>query len=321
MLRICFIAALVFCALAAAQQNSSNSPAADLVTVGCSVVAHDGTPVRNLTPAEIALTDNGHVRPIGNLWSASDLPLTLALIADTSGDQAEPSAQSREAITDFLNHALTSHDRGMLIQLGRQAWLLGDFTGGNPKAVDAAVEKIGTHQGKQTNVVGPTCRNQRPPHSCGPTALWHSLYHTALALKPISGRKAIVILSEGVDTGSDVTLEDTIEVAQTAGVAVYAVKYLSPASLSSVKSTVIEKLTKGLDRLSHETGGLTFSGSGKKDAEVFSRIESALRGTWVIGFTPPSDARDGRFHKLDVKTPRSNLVTRCPSGYWAQNGG
>lgn len=321
MLSLRFIPALIFCALAAVQQNSAGSSEADLITVACSVADRSGTPVRNLTPAEIALTDNGQPREISNLRSESDLPLTIALIADISDDHAGNFAQHREEVTDFLKHALGPRDHAMVIQLGRQAWLLSDFAGGNPKAVDAAVEKIGTHQGKQTNVVGPTCRNPRPPHSCGPTALWHSLYYTAQALKPVTGRKAIVILSEGVDTGSDVTLEDTIEAARTAGAAVYAVKYSSPTTLSSMKSSVIEKFSKGLDRISHETGGLTLAGSEKKDAEVFSRIESALRGTWVIGFTPPPGARDGRFHKLEVKTPRSNLLVRCPPGYWAPTGG
>ena len=320
MLRPGFIPAFVLCAFAAAQQPSA-PPGADLVTVGCSFVSHDGAPVRNLTRAEIALADNGQARQIGNLWSESDLPLTLALIADVSEDQAETFARHREAVTDFLSHSLGPRDRGKLIQLGRQAWLLSDFTGGNPKAVEAAVEKIGTHQGKQTNVVGPTCRNRRAPHSCGPTALWHSLYYTAVALKPLTGRKAVVILSEGVDTGSDVTLEDAVEAAQTAGVAVYAVKYSEPTRLATVKSSVIEKFSKGLDRLAHESGGFTLAGSERKDAEDFSRIESALRGTWVVGFTPPPDARNGRFHKLEVKTPRSNLLVRCPAGYWAQTGG
>ncbi len=315
------IPALVFCALAPAQQNPAVPPASDLVTFACSVAARDGTPVRNLTSAEIVLTDNGQHRDISNLWSESDLPLTVALIADVSEDQVQAFAQHRAVVTDFLKRVLGPRDRGMLIQLGRQAWLLSDFTGGNARAVDAAMEKIGTHQGKQTNVVGPACRNPRPPHSCGPTALWHSLYYTALALKPITGRKAIVILSEGVDTGSDVTLEDTIEAAQTAGAAVYAVKYSPPTTLSTVKSSVLEKFSKGLERISHETGGVTFAGAEKKDAEVFSRIESALRGTWLIGFTPPSGARDGRFHKLEVKTPRSNLFVRCSPGYWAQTGG
>lgn len=320
-MKLHFIPALAFCLIAAAQQNAPVSGGDDLVKVTCSVTGRDAAPVRNLTPAEITLTDNGQPREISNLWSESDLPLTVALIADISEDQAETFAPHREAVADFLKHSLGPRDRGMVIQLGRQAWLLSDFTGGNPKAVDEAMEKIGTHQGKQTNVVGHACRNPRPPHSCGPTALWHSLYYTALALKPLTGRKAIVILSEGVDTGSDVSLEDTIEVAQTAGVVVYAVKYSEPTRLSTVKSSVIEKLAKGLDRLTHETGGLTLAGSEKKDTEVFSRIESALRGTWIIGFTPPSDARNGRFHKLDLKTPHRNFLTRCPVGYWAPSGG
>jgi hypothetical protein len=62
---------------------------------------------------------------------------------------------------------------------------------------------------------------------------------------------------------------------------------------------------------------LTFPNPGKKTAEVFSRIETDLRGMYVLGFTPPADSRDGKFHKLEVKTTRANLVVRSRSGYLA----
>ena len=50
---------------------------------------------------------------------------------------------------------------------------------------------------------------------------------------------------------------------------------------------------------------------------MFSKIESDLRNMYVLGFTPPADARDGRFHRLDVTTTRPDLVVRSRAGYWA----
>ena len=73
-----------------------------------------------------------------------------------------------------------------------------------------------------------------------------------------------------------------------------------------------------MDRLSRETGGLTFPSPGRKIAEVFSEIESDLRNMYVLGFTPPSGARDGMFHKLEVSTARTNLMVRSRAGYWAR---
>jgi Ca-activated chloride channel homolog len=63
---------------------------------------------------------------------------------------------------------------------------------------------------------------------------------------------------------------------------------------------------------------VTFPNPGRKTSEVFSQIESDLRNMYVLGFTPPEDARDGKFHKLEVKTVRKDLVVRTRAGYWAR---
>ena len=83
---------------------------------------------------------------------------------------------------------------------------------------------------------------------------------------------------------------------------------------------IAEKFTKGLEHVDHETGGLTLSNPGKKLAEGFSRIEADLHNTYVLAFAPPPDARDGRFHKLEVKAAKGDFVVRARAGYWAPNG-
>jgi VWFA-related protein len=139
-------------------------------------------------------------------------------------------------------------------------------------------------------------------------------------LKPVAGRKAIVVLSDGMDTGSDITLTDLIEMAQSAETVVYSIKYANPMRFISITATIAQAVSRGLDRLSRETGGLVFPNPGRKTSEVFSQIEAELRNLYVLGFTPPADARDGKFHKLDVKTAREDLVVRNRVGYWARTG-
>lgn len=320
LLRYHFIPALAFAALLAGQTDIQEKPDiqvnVELVTVASSVTDHNGAPVRNLTLADFNLSDNGQPREISNVWQESDLPLTVALIADVSGSQTGYVKDHREAIAQFLKQVIGPRDRAMIVQVAQQAWLVSDLTS-SQEALDAALEKIGTHQGKQARLVGPTCRNARVPHSCGGTALWHGLYHTAMALKKITGRKAIVVLSDGIDTGSDVSVTDAVEAAQSAEAVVYSIKYSSPARFLSIGAMVAEAVSHGLERVDRETGGLTFPNPGKKTAEVFSRIETDLRGMYVLGFTPPPEARDGKFHKLEVKTTRGNVVVRSRAGYFA----
>jgi len=127
-----------------------------------------------------------------------------------------------------------------------------------------------------------------------------------------------VVLSDGMDTGSDISLTDLIEMAQSAEAVVYSIKYANPMRFISITATIAQAASRGLERLSRETGGLTFPNPGRKTSEVFSQIESDLRNLYVLGFTPPDDARDGKFHKLDVKTDRKDLVVRFRAGYWAR---
>jgi VWFA-related protein len=203
-----------------------------------------------------------------------------------------------------------------VVEVAQKSWLISGLTSSSGD-LSAAVERIGTSEGKKSPVLGPVCRNNSFPHGCGGTALWHGLYYTAKELRPVPGRKAIVVLSDGLDTGSDIRLNDLIEMAQSAGTLVYSIKYASPMRFLSIGGAIAQAVSHGLERVSRETGGLSFPNPGHRTSEVFSRIESDLRNMYVLGFTPPADARDGRFHRLDVTTTRPDLVVRSRAGYWA----
>jgi Ca-activated chloride channel family protein len=289
----------------------------DLVTVACSVTDHDGAPVKNLKLEDFTLRDNGQPRQIRNFWQEQDLPLTIALVADVSGSQAGFVKSHRDAVAQFLQQVMGPRDRAMIAEVARDTRLISGLTGSLDE-LSAAVEKIGTAEGKHSPLLGPPCRNSSVPRSCGGTALWHALYYAALELKPVPGRKAMVVLSDGMDTGSDVTLANLIETAQSAEAVVYSIKYENPMRFLSITATIVQAASRGMERLSRETGGVTFQNPGRKTAEVFAAIESDLRNMYVLGFTPPDDAHDGKFHKLEVKSTRSGLIVRARAGYWSQ---
>ena len=309
--------ALISAALLNAQQTADIRVDVDLVTVSCSVTDRSGVPVKGLKREDFELRDNGQPREIANFWQESALPLTIAFVADVSGSQAGFIKSHREAVAKFFQQVMSPADHAMVVEVSKQAELLSDLTDSSD-VLSAAVERIGTREGKESPLLGPPCRNSSFPHTCGGTALWHGLYYAAGQLKPVTGRKAIIILSDGMDTGSDISLTDVIKMAQSAEVVVYSIKYASPMRFISLAATIAQAVSHGMERLSRETGGLTFSNPGRKISEVFSQIESELRNMYVLGFTPPNDARDGTFHKLDVTTIRPDLVVRSRSGYWAR---
>ena len=305
--------------LLAAQQKPDISVDVDLVTVACAVTDHSGVPQKGLALVDFDLRDNGQPREVRNLWQESDLPLTVALVADVSGSQAGFIKSHREAVAQFLTQVIGPRDRAMVVEVAHDSRLISDLTG-SVNDLHAAVERIGARAGVQAPQLGPPCRNTSFPRTCGGTALWHGLYYAAKQLKPVSGRKAIVVLSDGMDTGSDITLTNLIEMAQSAEVVVYSIKYANPMRFISIIGHLecgAQAVSRGLDRLSRETGGVAFPNPGRKISEVFSQIESDLRSVYVLGFTPPADGRDGKFHKLEVKTVRPDLVVRARTGYWA----
>jgi VWFA-related protein len=309
--------ALISAALLNAQQPPDIRVDVDLVTASCSVTDRGGVPVKGLKREDFNLRDNGQPREITNFWQESDLPLTIAFVADVSGSQAGYVKSHREAVAKFFQQVLSPADRAMVVEVAQQSRLLSDLTA-SPDALSAAVERIGTHEGKESPLLGPPCRNASFPHTCGGTALWHGVYYATRQLKPVTGRKAIIILSDGMDTGSDISLTNVIEMAQSADVVVYSIKYASPMRFISLAATIAQAVSHGLERLSRETGGLSFANPGHKISDVFSQIESDLRNMYVLGFTPPSDARDGLFHKLDVVAARPGLNVRSRAGYWAR---
>jgi VWFA-related protein len=126
------------------------------------------------------------------------------------------------------------------------------------------------------------------------------------------------VMSDGMDTGSDISLVNLIEMAQSAGVLVYTMKYPNRARYFSISVAIAQAVSHGLERISRESGGLSFSNPGKNTSEVFSQIEADLRNMYVLGITPADPARDGKFHKLDVSTVRADLSVRSRAGYWAR---
>jgi Ca-activated chloride channel family protein len=101
---------------------------------------------------------------------------------------------------------------------------------------------------------------------------------------------------------------------------VYAIKYVDArVDPASAGISIRKSAERGLERLTDETGGYTFPNPGDKLTEVFARIEQDLRNQYVLGFTPPPEARDGRFHKLELKMKRQGLTARSRIGYYAQS--
>jgi len=310
MRRILFFAVALVCC---AQEPPDIKVDVGLVTVATSVSNREGAPVKNLRREDFELLDDGKPREVQYFWQETDLPLTIGLIADVSGSQMGEISKHREDLTRFLAQVMSPRDRAFLVTVGGQVKLVTDLTS-SIEELSAGVDGIELRRGAGTQLGEPCGRRRR---GCG-TPLWDGIFAAArLKMRPLSGRKALIVLSDGLDAGSSRNLTDAIEAAQSADTLVYTIRSFGMIARFSPMTRIRATVSNPMRRLSAETGGKAFS-SPPDPTAIFAEIADDLRNLYVLGFTPPEAARDGKFHKLEVKIPKTGGTIRARKGYTAQ---
>jgi Ca-activated chloride channel homolog len=288
----------------------------NLVPVTFSVTDGKGTPIRDIRRSELKLSDDQRPREITFFGEESGLPLTVGLVVDMSASQARFYERHREDMRRFVTGVLKPGDRAFLMSLGdkNQIRLVTDLTG--------SAEELGSG----VDALDRCGRGSRNPFACR-SPIWSAVFTAArIKMKSVTGRKAIVLLSDGEDTGGPQSLTDAIEAAQDADAPVYAMVFnpfagrvallagaVAPAAL--VASKIAEARMR---RLAEETGGRYYDASKKDSAAgVFAQIEEDLRNLYVAGFSVPEADRDGKFHELKIETTRDGVRIRARKGYVA----
>jgi VWFA-related protein len=222
-------------------KTTTLSLSANLVNLPVIVRDKKGTLIQNLTKADFVLTVDGHAQTIRYFDRDQNLPLTLGLLVDTSESQRSVLDEERNASSAFLDSMLTpakttanstdakTADRAFIVQFARQVELLQDLTPSRPK-LQAAVQQIGTES--------PSSRTSSDPdesdsgsgsgraHRGGGTTLYDAVFLSGDELmRKQQGRKALVILSDGVDRNSKERLNSAIEAAQRADTIIYAIYF------------------------------------------------------------------------------------------------
>ncbi len=291
----------------------------NLVAIATEVTDASGAPARNLRAEDFEVRDNGRAQKIEYLWQEQDLPLTIGLLIDVSGSQSAFIEQHRRAAAQFLSQVIGPKDRAFIVTVGTEPRLVADLTG-SIDALRRGAEHIDATQSAGTQF-GESCLQTIPVRGCGGTALWNAVYASARQkMQWVQGRKALIVVSDGFDTGSPHTLPDAIEAVQESGTLVYAIKYVDPGVTPAMAGISRRQAAqRGMERLTDETGGYTFPDPGDRLSGVFDAIETDLRNQYVLGFTPPAASRDGRYHKLEVKVRRRDLTVRARAGYYASS--
>jgi Ca-activated chloride channel family protein len=155
----------------------------------------------------------------------------------------------------------------------------------------------------------------------GGTLLYDAVYGIAKnALANETGRKAMVILSDGGDNGSRRSLAEAIEQAQRADVQVYSILYSMSKGLSggdTGRAPAIDLGLGALQKLSESTGGHVFTVSRTMSLrEIFAQIGQDLRLQYELGYKPPPDTQPNSYHKLELKAKDKKLTVQARKGFF-----
>ena len=308
----------------------------EVVHILATVRDKEGRLVQDLTRDDFVLEEEGRLQEIEFFSEQSDLPLTLGLLVDSSMSQRRILEEERQASYQFFEQILErEEDRAFVLSFDVDVELLEDLTHSRQRLKEALSNvQVPTEQGRAG--IG--------------TVLFDSVFLSAEEVLPAeSQRTALVVISDGVDFGSIVTLEEAIETAQRADSIVYSIRYydseMYKRSGRGGGGGGIPGMGRGrgrgggspfppggnpgpggnrrppdgkkiLEQLSVETGGRLFEVTKKQTlSQIFQQIQDELRHQYSFGYTPQGNSGTG-FRTISLRTRTKGLKVQCRSGYY-----
>jgi VWFA-related protein len=317
--------------LAVAQQKPPAAPAepqdqiikvdVDLVNILFSVKTKKGQLIPNLEKNNFTLREDGKDQAISRFSRETDLPLTLGLLIDISASQERLVDIEREAASQFFSSVIRPKDQAFLISFGKDTELLQDFTN-SPRQLVAGLRDLKADGQPPRIGRSPVPVNSGPIPDYGSvkgTLLYDAIYLASTEkLKNEVGRKALILITDGEDQGSNYTLKNAVEIAQKANAIVFSIYYVDHAFYGGMGISLGGGNEGALKKISDETGGHVFTVSNKHPlSEVFKEIQEELRNQYSIGYTPTNENRDGNFRRIEIKTDNSDYHVQARAGYYA----
>ena len=272
----------------------------DVVNVLFTVSDDDDRLITDLTEEDFLVFEDGVPQTIDDFDAETNLPLTIVLIIDVSGSIRDKLRFEQEAAIEFFYTTIQEgRDQGMLVTFDSAPYVLQDFTD-NPEALSEAVRLM---------------------RAGGGTALYDAIYLAVdqrLSTSNREGRRVVVVISDGDDNASRVSLTETLELSQRNDVAIYTI------STNSTANFVTREQVRGdrtLETFAVETGGRAFFPFKLEELAVnFADISEELRSQYTLVYTPTNLARDGSYREIRIDTLDDDYEAKHREGYYAPVG-
>jgi VWFA-related protein len=281
----------------------------DVVNIYCTVKDKHGALIPNLKKEDFELKEDGTKQNIKYFNAETDQPLTLGILMDTSGSLMQVIPAEKEIGGAFLSQVLTPKDIAFFMTFDVDVELAQDFTSSVHqlrKAMDSAHVNVPPSGPTIARGPFPTSNDTRS------TALYDAIYLAANEkLSREVGRKAMIIMSDGVDEGSKVRLNEAVETAQKADAICYVLLFTR-----GIYGTQGEGYMR---KVAEDTGGRVFEIDRVESLKTaFDQIASELRTQYGIGYTPTNGKKDGTFRKIEIHaTGKDGYKVQARRGYYA----
>lgn len=273
-----------------------------------------GALIPNQTKNDFELFEDGKPQTVKYFTAESDLPLTLGILIDSSGSQMRVLEMEKEVGASFLNEILRPKDEAFVIGFDVNVDLLQDFTN-DLRRLKAALNKAKINTGGGGSSLPGLGGGPIPTGNPRGTLLYDAVYlasHDELAHEV--GRKAMILLTDGEDQGSQLRIKDAIEAAQKSDSICYVLLIADRGFYGGFGYSGDSEMKK----LAGETGGRVIEVGNKFDKlkEAFDQIAHELRSQYNIGYTPTNSAQDGTFRKIELHSKQGYKI-QTRSGYYA----
>ncbi|MGA3039902.1 MAG: VWA domain-containing protein [Bryobacteraceae bacterium] len=278
-----------------------------VVNVLASVRNKKGAFIRDLGKDDFSVSENGRPQTIRYFSRETDLPLTIGLMIDTSMSQKRVMEAERIASYTFLEQVLREKkDQVFIMQFDLSPILRQELTSSFLKLSDA-LQRVDT----------PSTYDLRS-QTGGGTMLYDAMFKASREImQKQTGRKALIVLTDGVDTGSEVSIADAIEAAQRADTLIYSILFSDEGYYGLFSGGADGRNV--LMRMSRETGGGFFEVSKKASLDnIYTQLQEELRSQYNIGYESDQPVSISEWRKIQLTTHQKGLVVQSRGRYWAQ---
>lgn len=285
----------------------------ELVNIFFSARERKGNYVRGLDGADFEVHEDGKRQDVKFFARETDLPLTIGLLVDVSRSQERLIETEKRASERFFEQVLRPKDMAFLISFGPDTDLLQDSTS-SPGLLRRGLEQL-----RVTGGVGGVYTPSTVPVPGGGrgTVLYEAVWLAAKEkLRREVGRKAIILITDGVDVGSRVKIGEAIEEAQRSDAIIYTILFEDPRYTSAMFGGMSGE--GAMKRMAEETGGRMFRVDRRQTLEqIYDLIAEEMRTQYAIGYTPANSAKDGSFRRVEIKPRDRNIRIQARKGYYA----